>query len=367
MRHDRIDKINRDIADFEKVVSELVELVAADCAGRPAEDAVLEIERRLAEAQRVQGLRGKKKEETDHLTTQISELEEARRQSEASVAHLMQAAGVETNAALKVAIGRSDQQRSLEGERRTTIEKLKQDGDGLLTDELEKECVAIDIDDVAARETAIQTELSDLQQQYASAAEERSRVRGAFQAVGGDDLAARAAAEKQEAQVEIREVAERYIRVKTSAILLQWAIDRYRQEKQAPLLKRASELFSAITGGSFASLRVEFDEHDQAHLTGLRPDGKFVRASGMSTGTADQLYLALRVASIEDYLERADALPFVADDLFINFDDERAAAGFKLLWELAERTQVLFFTHHQHLVDIAQRELGSVRVINLAR
>ncbi|MEZ4546559.1 MAG: hypothetical protein R3B51_02035 [Thermodesulfobacteriota bacterium] len=40
----------------------------------------------------------------------------------------------------------------------------------------------------------------------------------------------------------------------------------------------------------------------------------------MSDGTADQLYLALRIAAIEDYLERSNALPFVADDLFINFD-----------------------------------------------
>ena len=87
----------------------------------------------------------------------------------------------------------------------------------------------------------------------------------------------------------------------------------------------------------------------------------------VSTGTADQLYLALRVASIEDYLERANALPFVADDLFINFDDERAAAGLRLLGQLAEKTQVLFFTHHQHLVDIAYGALGSAtHVVNLA-
>ncbi len=55
----------------------------------------------------------------------------------------------------------------------------------------------------------------------------------------------------------------------------------------------------------------------------------------MSTGTADQHYLALRIVSIEDYLERAQALPFVADDLFINFDNERAPAGFQLLGQLA--------------------------------
>jgi uncharacterized protein YhaN len=46
-------------------------------------------------------------------------------------------------------------------------------------------------------------------------------------------------------------------------------------------------------------------------------------------------------------------LPFIADDLFINYDDQRSAAGFKVLANLAEKTQVLFFTHHEHLTRIA--------------
>ncbi len=51
----------------------------------------------------------------------------------------------------------------------------------------------------------------------------------------------------------------------------------------------------------------------------------------------DQLYLALRVAAIEDYLDHAEPMPFIADDLFINFDDKRAAAGFRVLSELEKR------------------------------
>ena len=87
---------------------------------------------------------------------------------------------------------------------------------------------------------------------------------------------------------------------------------------------------------------------------------------GVSTGTADQLYLALRVASVTDYLDRASPLPFVADDLFINFDDERAAAGFRVLGHLGTATQVLFFTHHEHLVEIARATLGAtVPVVSL--
>ena len=132
------------------------------------------------------------------------------------------------------------------------------------------------------------------------------------------------------------------------------------------MLKRAGELFKVITEGSFASLQVAFDDQDIAYLTGVRPGGSIVPVSGMSSGTADQLYLALRVAAIEDYLDRADALPFVADDLFINFDDDRAAAGFRLLGELGQKTQVLFFTHHQHLVEIARKTLGaSVSLVSL--
>ena len=74
----------------------------------------------------------------------------------------------------------------------------------------------------------------------------------------------------------------------------------------------------------------------------------------------------MRIASIEDYLERADILPFVADDLFVNFDDDRAGAGFEVLGELSGKTQVLFFTHHSHLVDIARKTLGgSISVVNL--
>ena len=125
------------------------------------------------------------------------------------------------------------------------------------------------------------------------------------------------------------------------------------------MLKRAGELFAILTSGSFQTLQLEFDEDDKVELAGIRQDGRRVAVAGMSEGTMDQLYLALRVAAIEDYLDHAEPMPFIADDLFINFDDKRAAAGFRVLSELAKKTQVLFFTHHQHLLDVAQRALGA--------
>ena len=73
-----------------------------------------------------------------------------------------------------------------------------------------------------------------------------------------------------------------------------------------------------LTRDSFERLDVGFDEKEEVRLMGVRPNGQIVPVPGLSTGTEDQLFLALRIAAVEDYLSRAVALPFVADDLFIN-------------------------------------------------
>lgn len=72
-------------------------------------------------------------------------------------------------------------------------------------------------------------------------------------------------------------------------------------------------------------------------------------------------------AAVEGVLVRAVALPFVADDQFIDYDPERSATGFEALGQLAERMQVLFYTHHLHLVDIARKTLSAdVHAVSLA-
>ena len=88
---------------------------------------------------------------------------------------------------------------------------------------------------------------------------------------------------------------------------------------------------------------------------------------GLSEGTRDQLYLALRLAALElQHGPSARVLPLIADDVFINFDDARTAAGLQVLGELSRQRQVLFLTHHAHLVPLAQQVLGQqLNVIEL--
>lgn len=366
LRHERIGKIERDVAAFDRDVEEIIGAVAADLAEAGREDAVLELEHRLDAEKRTQEQQKEKDEAIDSLGEKVEEFEQSRRGARESIRHLQEKAGVESIDELKARIEKSDRLRDLQADLSRVTETLTVEGDGLSIAELEEECGSVDLDHIAAREQALEQDLEELRDRLMEAREERTAARQEFNAIGGDDTAAKDAADRQEALAEMQGVAEQYVRVRSSVLLLRWAIDRYQREKQAPLLKRAGQLFETITCGSFSTLRVDFDEHDRVHMIGVRPEGAAVGVEGMSTGARDQLYLALRIASVEDFLERASPLPFVADDLFINFDDARAAAGFQVLGQLAQKTQVLFFTHHQHLVDIARSIRGlSVSVTSL--
>ena len=80
--------------------------------------------------------------------------------------------------------------------------------------------------------------------------------------------------------------------------------------------------------------------------------------AGMSDGTRDPLFLVLRLAALDLHLEAGHPLPVIADDLFVNFDDERSRAGPRALAMLSRRTQVIYLTHHWHMAELARQSLG---------
>jgi uncharacterized protein YhaN len=79
------------------------------------------------------------------------------------------------------------------------------------------------------------------------------------------------------------------------------------------------------------------------------------------------LYLALRIAALEDYAAGTPPLPFIADDILQTFDDPRTTATLRALVELSRFVQVIVLTHHPHVGDLAAGLPGdAVRVMRLA-
>ncbi len=156
----------------------------------------------------------------------------------------------------------------------------------------------------------------------------------------------------------LRQDAARFLRLRLATHLLQAQIERFRMENQGPLLQKSGDIFQAITRGAFRGLAAEFNADDLPVLVGVRPDQTKVPVDGMSDGSRDQLYLALRLAALDRYLQEHDAMPLILDDLLITFDDERAKAILPQLGALAKRTQIFVFTHHEHLVELCRQSLG---------
>jgi uncharacterized protein YhaN len=131
-------------------------------------------------------------------------------------------------------------------------------------------------------------------------------------------------------------------------------IEGFRRKHRDPILTRASVYFRSLTCDSLTTIDTDFDESDQPVLVGVRPNGERLRVEAMSTGTRDQLYLALRLATLDHYVEGSEPLPFIVDDILIQFDDDRSRATLDALADFSAKTQVILFTHHERVVEEAR-------------
>jgi uncharacterized protein YhaN len=148
------------------------------------------------------------------------------------------------------------------------------------------------------------------------------------------------------------------LRLASTALLA--GIEKYRQANEDPILKRASDLFRNLTLDRYKEIEIEIDEAGKHILVGRRenPDAEQnnptrVAIEQMSDGTRDQFFLALRLASIEQWNAAHEPMPLIVDDILVHFDDQRSTATLKQLAVLSNQTQVVFFTHHKHLIELA--------------
>jgi len=354
---ERIDTMNADLKEFSIEANRLTLIIAPELKSESAEQIAQTLANRLARARESYAEYNRLKDGLRIANNQVLEAKESSQTATASLKPLMERAGVDTTALLAEAIGRSDEQRGLNAEVAEAKTHLLNGGDGLTRMQIETEIDTADLVQLASGLVQINDELADTVNRQTTLSADNANALRVLSEIGGSDAATQAEAQRQEALAQMSDVAERYVKVFTAGRLLRWSIDRYREDKQGPLLHRASTIFSTLTSGSFSKLIVDFERVPMV-LEGLRLDGKLVGISGMSDGTRDQLYLALRLAALEMHLEQALPLPFIADDLFINYDDARSKAGFEALKALSEQTQVIFLSHHDHLIPTVQAVFG---------
>ncbi len=120
--------------------------------------------------------------------------------------------------------------------------------------------------------------------------------------------------------------------------------DEEMQSRFSPELGRqASEYMSALSAGRYERLLFDKELRPSAQLAGEVGQ----REKGfLSTGAADQIYLALRLAICRLALGEGESCPLILDDALVNFDGGRMAAAMELLKEIAKTRQVILFSCH---------------------
>jgi uncharacterized protein YhaN len=361
IRHARIDTMQRDLRDFEQDVARVSAQAAPALVAPSAADAAQELAALLARAQTAQQEATRLQRDLAACQAQAQAADARVAQAGATLQPLLHQAGVSSRDTLRDAIALSDRRRALQAAAESAQQAVRAGSDGIALPALQDEVNRADAAQAPLRVAEISQALAALRPAQDALTAEHTEASAALARIAGGADAARAESDRQDALAKMANAAERYIQVHTASRLLKWAIDRYRETRQGPMLQRAGEVFSALTLGSFTRLSVDFDSEPLA-LHGQRESGPPVAVAGMSEGTRDQLYLALRLAALELHLDtergQGHALPFIADDLFINYDDGRAQAGLAALARLSEQTQVIFLSHHDHLLPAARAVFG---------
>ncbi|MEB2312153.1 MAG: AAA family ATPase [Sorangiineae bacterium] len=185
--------------------------------------------------------------------------------------------------------------------------------------------------------------------------EELGVARAEFQELEAERGGADPAQELAFARAEVLARAEALVRLEAA----KWLITKAKQraaEGADFIVARASELFAALTDGAYTRLVIDRDGSEPT-LVAESASGSEKQVTELSDGTADTIWFALRLAIAERAAE-STPFPLLLDDVFVHLDDLRTTAALKVLAKLSKHVQVLVFTHHDHVLELARAAIG---------
>jgi uncharacterized protein YhaN len=360
----RVRGIDRDSAAFETRVRSLAASHAPDLAAASAEAAAAELARRYQQGKADRAHLIEIERQIEDKTQKGEAAERRALAAEARLAACLRAARSADAQELVHVERRSREARELDAKMMEVEDQLLQAGEGASLEALVAELEGASADGVAVEIEAAKEAQASLEEERRKNDERIGRLDlGVKDYEGRAPKAAEAALAAEEHLARAHDLSMRYARARLAVAILEAEAERYREANQGPILTRGSELVRRLTLGSITVLRTAYDDEDRPVIACVREGDVEVGVEALSDGTRDQLYLALRLATLERYAEANGAFSIVADDILIHFDDDRARAALALLGELAARVQVLFFTHHARMIDLAKGAVPGERLV----
>ena len=205
----------------------------------------------------------------------------------------------------------------------------------------------------------VQDERQRLARQMRERDEERTRelasaetVRRALQSREQETVALERGQHLEGLRAQLGGAVDRFVPLALARHLMEAARVRFEKTQQPQLLVEAGRIFEQLTLGEYVQLTRSVGQTTE--LQAIPKTGLAKTAAEMSTGTREQLYLAIRLAYLKQYSQRAEPLPLVMDDVLVNFDEDRAKQTLRVLNDFSQSHQILFLTCHRRMVELVQ-------------
>ena len=224
---------------------------------------------------------------------------------------------------------------------------------GLATTELAAAGIADGgLEDARRLAAEARLEAEDALQAFDELTAEAATLRTRIDAVGREDRLASLRLEDETLGELIAADVREYTVLVLASQLLTRAQARYERERQPEVVKRAEAAFARMTNGRFPHIAIPLGKEDiEVFTTNAAAAG----TDKLSRGTAEQLYLALRIGLVDQLGDVGAGLPVLMDDVLVNFSPDRLQPAAEAVAELAEKRQVVFFTCHPAMADLLCR------------
>lgn len=136
----------------------------------------------------------------------------------------------------------------------------------------------------------------------------------------------------------------------------------YEEERQPEVLRLASAYLQQMTNGQYERIVLKMGSQE---LQAEHRDFGAIGSAALSRGTAEQLYLSMRLALAEAVSHHRN-IPILLDDLFVNFDAARLNGVISVLKEVSLKRQIVMMTCHPHVVEGIQAQIPQAQIVNLA-
>ena len=135
-----------------------------------------------------------------------------------------------------------------------------------------------------------------------------------------------------------KDLKQKSYEIKKAIEILEMAYNKMKEEITPKFTEKLSDTIKNVSNNKYNKVKINIS----GEIIVEDSNGNYINAENLSLGTIDQLYLALRLASIEEITE--ETMPIILDEAFAYYDNERLKNILEYMSKEYKNRQIIIFT-----------------------